>query len=252
MCIRNQLCTIHSSYYQENNVFLQDVLGDKIIKDMIRVLMTDDHTMVRKGLCSLLEKEPGIAVVAEAENGRDALIKAEETKPDVAVMDIGMPLLNGIEACRQLKKRCPEIKVIILTIHTNEEYILQALKAGASGYLVKKAAPLDLVTAIYEVHKGKSYIGCNVSKTLIDEYLRQSARLSVIDKDSSEKELTSRQTEVLQLLAEGYTNREIANILCVSIKTIETHRSQIKMRLNIKKTAGLVQYALQKGLITKE
>lgn len=214
--------------------------------------MADDHTMVRKGLCSLLEKEPGIAVVAEAENGRDALIKAEETKPDVAVMDIGMPLLNGIEACRQLKKRCPEIKVIILTIHTNEEYILQALKAGASGYLVKKAAPLDLVTAIYEVHKGNSYLGCNVSKTLINEYLRQSARLSVIDKDSSEKELTSRQTEVLQLLAEGYTNREIANILCVSIKTIETHRSQIKMRLNIKKTAGLVQYALQKGLITKE
>ncbi|MCF8074740.1 MAG: response regulator transcription factor [Desulfotignum sp.] len=219
---------------------------------MIRVLMADDHTMVRKGLCSLLEKEPGIAVVAEAENGRDALIKAEETKPDVAVMDIGMPLLNGIEACRQLIKCCPEIKVVILTIHTNEEYILQALKAGASGYLVKKAAPLDLVTAIYEVHKGNSYLGCNVSKTLINEYLRQSARLSVIDKDSSEKELTSRQTEVLQLLAEGYTNREIANILCVSIKTIETHRSQIKMRLNIKKTAGLVQYALQKGLITKE
>lgn len=214
--------------------------------------MADDHTMVRKGLCSLLEKEPGIAVVAEAENGRDALIKAKETNPDVAVMDIGMPLLNGIEACRQLIKCCPEIKVVILTIHTNEEYILQAFKAGASGYLVKKAAPLDLVTAIYEVHKGNSYLGCNVSKTLINEYLRQSARLSVIDKDSSEKELTSRQTEVLQLLAEGYTNREIANILCVSIKTIETHRSQIKMRLNIKKTAGLVQYALQKGLITKE
>ncbi len=219
---------------------------------MIRVLVADDHTIVRKGLCSLLEKEPGIVVVAEAENGRDAIIKAEEIKPDVVVMDIGMPLLNGIEACRQLKKCCPEIEIIILTVHTNEEYVLQALKAGASGYLAKKAAPLDLVTAIYEVHKGKSYLSSSISKTLINEYLRQSTQISNIDKDSSKKELTSRQTEVLQLLAEGYTNREIAKILCVSIKTIETHRAQIKLRLNIKKTAGLVQYALQKGLIIKE
>ncbi|MBU0465630.1 MAG: response regulator transcription factor [Proteobacteria bacterium] len=219
---------------------------------MIRVLIAEDHTIVRKGLCSLLEKEPGIVVVAEAENGRDAVIKAEEIKPDVVVMDIGMPLLNGIEACRQLKKRFPEIEIIILTVHTNEEYVLQALKAGASGYLIKRAAPSDLVTAIHEVHKGKSYLSSSISKTLINEYLRQSSTISDIDKDSREKELTSRQTEVLQLLAEGYTNREIAKILCVSIKTVETHRTQIKKRLNIKKTAGLVQYALQKGLIIKE
>ena len=227
-------------------------MGNKIIKDMIRVIIAEDHTIVRKGICSLLEKESGIVVVAEAENGRDAIIKAEELKPDVAVMDIGMPLLNGIEACRQLKKRCPEIEIIILTVHDNEEYVMQALKAGASGYLVKKAAPLDLVTAIYEVHKGKSYLSSSISKTLINEYLRQSNTISDIDKDSREKELTSRQTEVLQLLAEGYTNREIAKILCVSIKTIETHRSQIKKRLKIQKTAGLVQYAISKGLVIKE
>ncbi|MBC8441223.1 MAG: response regulator transcription factor [Deltaproteobacteria bacterium] len=219
---------------------------------MIRVLIAEDHTIVRKGLCSLLEKEPGIVVVAEAENGRDAVMKAEELTPDVVVMDIGMPLLNGIEACRQLTKSYPEIKIIILTVHDSEEYVLQALKAGASGYLVKKAAPLDLVTAIHEVHKGKSYLSSSISKTLINEYLRQSNTISDLYKDSREKELTSRQTEVLQLLAEGYTNREIAKILSVSIKTIETHRSQIKARLNIKKTAGLVQYALQKGLIIKE
>jgi two-component system response regulator NreC len=219
---------------------------------MIRLLIAEDHTIVRKGLCSLLEQEPGIVVVAEAENGRDAIIKAEEVKPDVVVMDIGMPLLNGIEACRQLKKNCPEIEMIIRTVHDNEAYVMQALKAGASGYLVKKAALLDLVTAIYEVHKGRSYLGSSISKTLINEYLRQSNTISDSDKDSREKELTSRQTEVLQLLAEGYTNRETAKILCVSIKTVETHRTQIKKRLNIQKTAGLVQYAISKGLVIKE
>ena len=227
-------------------------MSEKIVKDMISVLIAEDHTIVRKGLCSLLEKEPGIVVVAEAENGRDAVMKAEKTNPDVVVMDIGMPLLNGIEACRQLKKRSPEIEVIILTVHDNEEYVLQALKAGASGYLIKKAAPMDLVNAICEVHKGRSYLGSSISKTLINEYLRQSVTISDIDKDSREKDLTSRQTEVLQLLAEGYTNRETAKILCVSIKTIETHRAQIKKRLNIQKTIGLVKYALSKGLIIKE
>jgi len=220
--------------------------------NVIKVLLAEDHTIVRKGLCALLEKEVDINIVAEAENGREAIEKAQETKPDVVVMDIGMPILNGIEALRQLRKCCPEIKIIILTVHKNEEYILQALKFGASGYLVKKAAPSDLVAAIHEVHNGKSYLSTSISKTLIDEYLRQGVILSSNGKSYDEKELTSRQSEVLQLLAEGYTNREIAQILCVSIKTVETHRTQIKKRLNIKKTTGLVQYALQKGLITNE
>ena len=220
--------------------------------NVIKVLLAEDHTIVRKGLCALLEKEVDINIVAEAENGREAIEKAQETKPDVVVMDIGMPILNGIEALRQLRKCCPEIKIIILTVHKNEEYILQALKFGASGYLVKKAAPSDLVAAIHEVHNGKSYLSTSISKTLIDEYLRQGVILSSNGKSYDEKELTSRQSEVLQLLAEGYTNREIAQILCVSIKTVETHRAQIKKRLNIKKTAGLVQYALQKGLIINE
>ena len=220
--------------------------------NVIKVLLAEDHTIVRKGLCALLEKEVDINIVAEAENGREAIEKAQETKPDVVVMDIGMPILNGIETLRQLKKGYPEIKVIILTVHTSEEYVLQALKFGASGYLVKKAAPSDLVAAIHEVHNGKSYLSTSISKTLIDEYLRQGVILSSNGKSYDEKELTSRQSEVLQLLAEGYTNREIAQILCVSIKTVETHRTQIKKRLNIKKTTGLVQYALQKGLITNE
>ena len=220
--------------------------------NVIKVLLAEDHTIVRKGLCALLEKEVDINIVAEAENGREAIEKAQETKPDVVVMDIGMPILNGIEALRQLRKCCPEIKIIILTVHKNEEYILQALKFGASGYLVKKAAPSDLVAAIHEVHNGKSYLSTSISKTLIDEYLRQGVILSSNGKSYDEKELTSRQSEVLQLLAEGHTNREIAQILCVSIKTVETHRTQIKKRLNIKKTTGLVQYALKKGLITNE
>ncbi|MBU1344143.1 MAG: response regulator transcription factor [Proteobacteria bacterium] len=220
--------------------------------DMIRVLIAEDHTIVRKGIRSLLEKEPDIEVVAEAENGREAITKSGEIGPDVVVMDIGMPILNGIEASRQLKKNYPKIEIIILTMHSSEEYVLQALRSGASGYLVKKAAPSDLVTAIHEVHKGRSYLSASVSKTLIKEYLRQTGTISENEKIDRETELTSRQTEVLQLLAEGYTNRETANILSVSIKTIETHRTQIKKRLNIQKTAGLVQYALQKGLIIKE
>ena len=220
--------------------------------NVIKVLLAEDHTIVRKGLCALLEKEVDINVVAEAENGREVIEKVQDTKPDVVVMDIGMPILNGIETLRQLKKGYPEIKVIILTVHTSEEYVLQALKFGASGYLVKKAAPSDLVAAIHEVYKGKSYLSTSISRTLIDEYLRQGVILSSNDKSSDEKKLTSRQSEVLQLLAEGYTNRETAKILSVSIKTVETHRAQIKKRLNIKKTAGLVQYALQKGLIINE
>jgi len=145
--------------------------------DKTRVLLAEDHTIVRKGLRSLLDKETGIEVVGEAEDGREAIVKAEELHPDVVVMDIAMPGLNGLEATRQIKKRFSDIKIIILTMHANEEYILQSLKAGASGYLIKKAAPAELISAINAVHNGHSFLSPSISRMVIDEYIRRSKEI---------------------------------------------------------------------------
>jgi len=149
--------------------------------EKITVLLAEDHTIVREGLRSLLEKEIGIEVVGEAEDGREAIKKAEALQPDIAVMDITMPGLNGLEATRQLKKSFPEMKIIILTMHANEEYVLHSLQAGASGYLVKKAAPAELISAIQAVYRGGSFLSPSISKTVIDEYIRKAERISEID-----------------------------------------------------------------------
>ncbi|MBE9547617.1 MAG: response regulator transcription factor, partial [Proteobacteria bacterium] len=210
-----------------------------------RVLLAEDHTIVRKGLRSLLDKETGIKVVGEAEDGRKAIVKAEELHPDVVVMDIAMPGLNGLEATRQIKKRFPDMKIIILTMHANEEYILQSLKAGASGYLVKKAAPAELISAINAVHKGDSFLSPSISRTVIDEYIRRSKEIS--EGKEGFEQLTVREREVLQLIAEGRKTREIAELLYISIKTVETHRSHIMNKLDIHSTAELTRYAIRKG-----
>lgn len=219
--------------------------------DKIKVLLAEDHTIVRKGLRSLLEKETSIAVVGESEEGRDAVKKANELEPDVVVMDISMPGLNGLEATRQLKKRFPGMKIIILTAHANEEYVFQTLQAGASGYLIKSAAPTDLISAIQAAMRGESYLSPSISRTVIDEYIRQTQKMSEGEKGFSEI-LTQREREVLQLIAEGRTTKEIADELCISIKTVETHKSHLKEKLTIPHTAGLIQYAIRKGLIVKE
>jgi two-component system response regulator NreC len=212
----------------------------------IKVILADDHTIVRKGLRSLLDIEKNIKVIGEAENGRETIKKVALLKPDVVIMDIAMPLLNGLEATRKIKKNFPHIKVLVLSVHADEEYIFQALKAGASGYLLKNAAPNELVSAVEAAYSDESFLSPSVSKKVIKEYIRKAA--ATTEGNSFEK-LTDREREILQMLAEGRTVKEIAHMLYISIKTVQTHRSHLKEKLNIDSDAGLVQYAIRKGLI---
>jgi two-component system response regulator NreC len=215
----------------------------------IKVLLAEDHTIVRKGIRSLLDGEPDIEVVGEAEDGREAVEKVEELSPDIVLMDITMPHLNGLDATRQIKKMFPEVKVLGLTMYTNEEYILQLLQAGASGYLVKQTAPDELVSAIQAAHRGEAFLSPAVSKTIIEEYLRHNE--TTIQEDSYDK-LTIREREILQLVTEGYSNREISEKLHISIKTVGVHRTNLMEKLDIHNTPELVKYAIRKGIISLE
>ncbi len=214
----------------------------------IRVLLVDDHTIVRQGLRSLLDSHEDIEVVGEAEDGRQAVQKTDQLIPDVVVLDITMPSLNGIEATRQIKKLNSGIKVIVLTVHDSEEYVHQILQAGASGYLLKESAVSDLVSAINAVKKGDIFLSPSISKVVVKDYIRQT--------DGGLKEfdsldiLTGREREVLQLIAEGHTNREVARLLTLSVKTVDVHRAHIKEKLHIHDTAGLIKYSIRKGLIS--
>jgi two-component system response regulator NreC len=212
----------------------------------ITVVVVDDHTMVRKGICSLIDGKVGIEVVGEAEDGAEAIKKVEALQPDVVLMDVTMPRLNGLEATRQIKKLFPQVKVLALTMYTNEEYISQALHAGASGYVVKQAAPAELLSAIQAVQRGDSFLSPSVSKTVIEEYLKHA------DQSAGEglpEKLTDREREVLQLLAEGCSAREIADRLQISVKTVGVHRTNLMDKLKIHSTTELVKYALRKGII---
>lgn len=213
----------------------------------IRVLLADDHTIVRQGLRALLDSQEDIEVVGEAEDGRQAFEKTKELIPDVVVIDITMPNLNGIEATRQIKKLNPEIKVLVLTVHDNEEYIHQILQAGASGYLLKESAVTDLVSAINAVKKGGIFLSPAISKVVVKDYIKH-AEEGTGDFDSLNI-LTNREREVLQLIAEGHTNREVAHLLKLSVKTVDVHRSHIMEKLNIHDVTGLVKYSIRKGLI---
>jgi two-component system response regulator NreC len=213
----------------------------------IKVLLVDDHTIVRQGIKALLDTQEGIEVVGEAEDGREAIEKAKQMAPNVIVIDITMPNLNGIEATRQIKKINPEIKVLVLTVHDNEEYIHRILQAGASGYLLKESAVSDLVSAINAVEKGDIFLSPSISKVVVKDYIRHGDTESG-DFDSLNV-LTNREREVLQLIAEGHTNKDIARILKLSIKTIDVHRSHIMDKLNIRDITGLVKYSIRKGLI---
>lgn len=215
----------------------------------IRVLLAEDHTIVRKGIRSLLDDEPSVTVVGEAENGREAVEKAEALHPDIVLMDHTMPLLNGLEATRQLRKRLPETQVLILTMHTNEEYIFEFLQAGAAGYLVKQSAPTDLIAAIRAIHSGQPYLSPAISRTVIEEYIRQGAESG---KGDSLEILTDREREVLQLVAEGHTNREIADQLHISIKTVGVHRLNLMQKLDLHTPTELTKYAIRKGIISLE
>jgi DNA-binding NarL/FixJ family response regulator len=213
----------------------------------INVLLADDHTIVRQGLRSLLSVESDIEVVSEAENGRKAVQLAKQLKPDVVVMDIAMPQLNGLEATRQIIKEKIPIKVLILSSYSDDELIQQLTEAGVSGYLIKQTAANDLITAIREVHKGNAFYSPSISKRLFD-YYRQATLEGKPVKSHSER-FTSRELEVLQLVAEGKVNKQIAAELCISIKTVEKHRQQVMDKLDIHDVAGLTRYAIAHGII---
>lgn len=212
--------------------------------DPIRILLADDHKLVRAGIRSLLQRLPDIEVVAEASDGREALRLIEEHHPQIVLMDIGMPELNGLEATRRVAKTFPEVSVIILSIYSDEEHVYQALRAGASGYLLKGAAIEELELAIRAVAQHETYLSPPVSKPVIMEYVRRTGA----DTRSAER-LSPRQTEILQLIAEGKSIKQIALGLSISVKTVETHRSALMTRIGVWNVAGLVRYAVKIGLI---
>jgi DNA-binding NarL/FixJ family response regulator len=210
----------------------------------IRVVLADDHTLVRAGIRALLEKLPDVHVVAEASDGREAVHLVTTTQPDVVLMDIAMPGLNGLEATRRLVKEFPAIRVLILSMHKNEEYVWQALRAGAVGYLLKDADLAELALAITAVTHGETYLSPPISKHVIREYVQR-----VGGEETGLEQLTPRQREILQLVAEGHTSKAIAQRLGLSIKTAETHRVQMMERLDIHEIAGLVRYAIRMGVV---
>jgi two-component system response regulator NreC len=215
--------------------------------DSIRILLADDHNVMRDGLRVLLERQAGFEVVAEAADGIEAVRQAKEHTPDVVVMDIAMPALNGIEATRRITMGQPDTEVVILSMHSDESYILRSMKAGARGYLLKDSAKADLINAIRTVHDGRSFLSPRVSRILQDDYLSQLEARGV---DDSYDLLTDREREILQLVAEGKTNKEIANLLNVSPYTIDTHRAHILQKLNLHSGPELILYAVRKGLIS--
>jgi DNA-binding NarL/FixJ family response regulator len=213
----------------------------------ITILLADDHTVVRQGLKALLEAQPDMAVVGEAANGRQAMQIARKLAPDVVVMDIAMPSLNGLEATRQIIRSIPTAKVLILSSYNDDEYVSQLTEAGAAGYLLKQTAATDLIRAIREVRKGKAFFSPAVSKRLLDYYRETIVKGTRVPKPRAF--LTSRETEVLQLIAEGEGNKQIAAELGISIKTVEKHRQQVMNKLHIHEVAGLTRYAISKGMI---
>ena len=213
----------------------------------LRILLADDHIVMRTGLRALLERQPNLEVVGESENGRETVALAASLRPDVVVMDVGMPVLNGIEATQTIVTQCPATAVVILSMHADEAYVMRALKAGARAYLLKDSAAADLIGAIQAVSQNKSFFSPKVSRILAEDYVRVLKQKGAVDTYDL---LTSREREILQLLAEGKTNKEVATALNITPYTVETHRSHILQKLNLHNPAELVLYAVRKGIIS--
>ena len=209
--------------------------------DMIRILIADDHEVVRSGLRRVLEAQTNWEVVAEAGDGKDAISKATETKPDVAVLDYSMPLINGVEATRQIRARVPKTEVLIFTMHDNELLIQELLSAGARGYVLKSDSRRHLLGAIESLALHKPFFTAKVSESLLDSFLARPAREG--------STLSNRERGVVQLIAEGHTNKQIANVLMIILKTVETHRATVMRKLNLSSSAGLVRYAIRNNII---
>jgi len=212
----------------------------------LRILLADDHTLVRQGIRKVLEERPDWEVVAEAGDGREAVRLAEQFKPDICILDVAMPLLNGIEATRQIARRVPTTRILVLSMYSDEAYVAQILQAGAAGYILKDSADVDLIQAVNEVAHGKSFFSPPIARVMLDDYVRQLADKGIADRFDS---LSDREREVFQLIAEGKVNKEIAALLCISLSTVETHRARIMEKLDLHSAAEIVLYAVRRGVI---
>ena len=212
----------------------------------IRILIADDHSIVREGVRMILAGQDDFDVVGEASTGREALERARELKPDLVVMDISMPDMTGIQATEKIRKELPQVQVLGLTMHEEDSYVFELLKVGAAGYVLKRAAAEDLVSAVRAAHRGEAFLYPSVAKMVVQDYLQ---RTSAKEREQALDGLTEREREVLTLVAEGLTNQEIADRLFISIKTVQTHRAHIMEKLNLHDRTELVRYAIRKGLI---
>jgi two-component system, NarL family, response regulator NreC len=218
-----------------------------MMNQSIRILLADDHTVMRAGLRLLLERQPNLTVVGEAADGREAVELAQRERPDVVIMDIAMPHMNGVEAARQIVNHSPGTAVAILSMHSDESYVIRSLKAGARAYLLKDSAETDLLEAVHAIREGKSFFSPAVRRILKEDYVHQ---LEEMGAEDSYELLTNREREVLQLVAEGKSNKEVANLLNLSLYTVETHRTHILQKLNLHSVPELILYAVRKGIIS--
>jgi DNA-binding NarL/FixJ family response regulator len=219
------------------------------VRNRIKVLIADDHTILREGIRLLLGSQPDVEVVGEACDGRDAYFKVEELRPDVVLMDIAMPVLNGLEATQQIRRSFPNTKVLILTQHDNDEYVYRILQAGASGYVLKRVAGAELVSAIRGVYRGNAFLFPSMTRGFIDDYLK---RAEAGQEKASYDGLTERERQILKMIADGCTNQQIADLLCLSVKTVQAHRGHLMEKLNMHDRTELVKYAIRKGIIKVE
>ncbi len=217
--------------------------------ESINILVVDDHTIVRQGLARLLEEQPDLSVVGQATNGREAVDLTRELKPDIVIMDIAMPRMNGIEAAKRIHKHLPKIKIIILSMYSHEHYIQELLETGVSGYLLKDSSGRDIIKAIHAAMNDETYLSPSISKMLVDNYLSPKKGSSIVERY---KQLSNREREVFQLIAEGHSTRQIADILYVSISTIKSHRAKIMEKLKINSSVKLIHIAIQLGIVDPE
>jgi DNA-binding NarL/FixJ family response regulator len=218
----------------------------RLAMSKVRILIVDDHAIMRDGIRALLSLDEDLEIVGEASEGREAIEKARELSPDVVVMDIAMPGMDGLEATRRIVKKNPQIKVLVLTQHDNKEYILSTIKSGAAGYVPKRALGSELVSAIRAVHRGDSFLYPSAAAALIEDYRKQSEEVEPYD------QLTPREREILKLIAEGYTSREIADMLFISLKTAQGHRAKIMEKLDLHNRTELIKFAMRKGLVSMD
>jgi two-component system, NarL family, response regulator NreC len=221
----------------------------KIMSQKVRIVIAEDHTILREGLRSLLSSNPSFEIVGEAEDGREAIKCVEKFKPDLILTDLSMPRMNGMEAIKEIKRESPTTKVLVLTVHRAEEYILATFRAGADGYLLKDSTHAELVMAVKKVLSGKHYISPEISEKVIEGYLDGRRTLKT---KSSWETLTQREREILKLIAEGYKSKGIADDLCISVKTVEKHRANLMEKLDLHSIQALTVFAIERGLVTKE